>query len=216
MNRAKMGLKDIRNKNRKIYLWILILLCLLAVFYYLLLPAKRELAQNYVESGDLLLSEQKYLEAIVEYRKALFLDKNCQAGKQLTLAEKAQLDISELEIFFRQRNNLTALELLNNAGKVPVSHSEGLENVKSHIENNLPQIAEISAELLLEMDQDSKETWTYLGIARLQTARIVQMSENNRKSKLLSAKEAFAKAKELDDSYELAKEYLKEVEQLLS
>jgi hypothetical protein len=66
------------------------------------------------------------------------------------------------------------------------------------------------------MEKESKETWAYLGLARLQTARIVQMSENNRKSKLLSAKEAFAKANELDDGYELAKEYLKEVEQLLS
>lgn len=216
MNRAKMGSKDIRNRNKKIFIWLLIALSLLAVFYYLFVPAKKNLAQKYVESGDILLSEQKYLEATVEYRKAIFLDKNCQANNQLTLANSAQLDISELEIFFRKRNNLTALELLNNAGKVPSSHSEGLEYIKNLIENNQPQIAEVSAELMLEMEKESKETWAYLGIARFQSARIVQMSESNRKTKLSSAKEAFAKAKELDESYELAKEYLKEVEQLLS
>jgi len=216
MNQAKTGLKGIKSKNKKNYLWAIIILFILILFYFLLLPAKNQLAQSYLEKGDVLLSDQKYLEATVEYRKALFLDKDCQADKQLSLADSAQLDISSLEIFFRKRNNLASLELLNNAEKVPASHSEGLENIKKLIENNQPQIAEISAELLLEMDQDSKETWTYLGIARFQSARIVQMTENNRKTKLLKAKEAFAKAKELDESYELAKEYLKEVEQLLS
>ena len=46
---------------------------------------------------------------------------------------------------------------------------------KKMIEDNEPQLAEIQTELILEMEKGSKETWAYLGLARLQTARIVQM-----------------------------------------
>mgnify|MGYP001351546716 CR=1 FL=1 len=216
MNRTKTASPGSKIKNQKFIIWLVALAALVSVLYFALLPLRRDMAENFSAQGDSLLLEKKYLEAIVEYHKAEYLCKGCQAENKIQLANNAQLNFLELESFLREKNSIKDLEQLAAANKVPSSVSEGLETVKKMIEDNEPQLAEIQTELILEMEKDSKETWAYLGLARLQTARIVQMSESNRKTKLLSAKEAFAKAKELDESYELAKQYLKEVEQLLS
>lgn len=215
MNRTKTALPALRNKKSKLIGNLLIVVVFLVAIHFALMPVRRNLSIKYIDSGNKLLTEKRYLEASVEYHKALYLNKQSGADAKIELADKAQLNILELEEFFRQQNSVDNLEELNFANQVPTSISLGLERIKETIEENQPQLAEVQAELLLEMENESKEIWTYLGLARLQSARIVQMTEQNRKQKLISAKEAFAESNRLDSSYELAKEYLKEIEQMM-
>lgn len=210
-----MNHRGLRKTNYKPLIWLLSIAAVLAVGYFALMPARKNLAQKLVSFGDEHLNNQQYVEAIVDYKKASWLFSNNEASQKIDLARKSQMDIQELTMFFRQKNNMSMLEMLNIAQKVPATEKAGLENAKQFIEINQPQLAEITAKIVLEMNDGNKEAWTYLGISKLQTARIVQMSEQNRAAKLAEAKEAFSKAEAIDNSYELAKKYLVEVEGLL-
>ncbi len=196
-------------------MWLIVIVTVISAGYFALQPIKRNLSEKYISCGDKHLNDRAYVEAIVDYKKANYLNKNSNALVKIDLANKGQMNILNLEMFFREKNNLLVVDMLNETQKVPSSQSEGLKEVKEMIENNEPQIAEVALGIVLEMDESNKEAWVYLGMSRLQTARIVQMSEQNRNAKLYSAKEAFVKAGELDSDYELAKKYIEEVEVLL-
>ncbi len=202
-------------RSRKGLMWFIAVVTLVAAGYFAVQPLKRNLSEKYLAEGDKHLNERAYVEAIVDYRKADYLNKASNAQSRIELTNKGQTDILNLELFFREKNNIAVLDLYNSAQKVPSSQSDGLKQVKELIENNEPQMAEVAANIILEMDKDNKEAWVYLGLSRLQTARIVQMSEQNRSNKLNSAKEAFIEANKIDNDYALAKKYLEEVNNLL-
>ena len=209
-----MNHRGLRKTNYKPLIWSLSIAAILVAIYFALIPARKNMAQKFVLLGDEHLNKQQYVEAIVDYKKASWLYEN-DISQKIDLARKSQMDVQELTMFFRQMNNMSMLELLNAAQKVPSTEKAGLENARQFIEINQPQMAEIIVKIVLEMNDSNKEAWTYLGISKLQTARIVQMSEQNRATKLAEAKEAFNKAAAIDSSYELAQKYLVEVEGLL-
>lgn len=216
MNRVKTAsIVSGKKKNYKGLMWLIAIIVAVSAGYFAMQPIKRNLAERYISCGDQHLNDRAYIEAIVDYKKANYLNKNSNALAKIDLANKGQVNILDLEMFFREKNNLSVLDMLNETQKVPSSQSEGLKEVKEIIENNEPQMAEVASGMILEMDENNKEAWVYLGMSRLQTARIVQMTEQNRTAKLNSAKEAFSKASELDSGYELAKKYIEEVEGLL-
>lgn len=191
--------------------------CLLAVaigVYLASIPLRQSLAQKFLQRGEEKLAEAKYIEALVEFRKSDWLAKG-GAEEQISTANQMQQDIQAGEIYFRKYQKNAILEALRQSQKIPESESSGLKKVKAEIEDNNPQIAELSAEILIEMDDKSPKAWAYLGIARLQSARLVQMTEDNRKAKLLQAKDAFQTATRLDSEDKLSLKYISEVENLL-
>ena len=175
------GLK--KTDYRPLY-WVTGVAILIVAGYFGLVPLRKNYAEKYITTGDEHLNNMQYVEAVVDYKKAAWLKPSETVTRRIELARKSQLDIQELTMFFRQKDNVAMLDMLNTASEVPSSEKEGLNKVQDFLEINQPQIAEIMVKLVLEMDDFNKEAWTYMGIARLQTARIVQMSEQNRLLKL--------------------------------
>lgn len=188
---------------------------LLVLAYFAIWPIRYSLAERYLESGERKLAEQKYVEATVELRKSDWLEAG-KADEAFAVADRMQQDILVGEHFFRKYQNLAMLEGIAHAKKIPESESAGLLKVKQLVEAGKPQLAEVAAEILLEMDNGSARVWTFLGIARLETARRIDMTKDNQRVKLESAKEALAKAITLNPEDKISAEYLKEVEMMLS
>lgn len=191
----------------------LVVLLILGI-YLAAKPLRRSMSRKFINEGDRHLAEAKYIEALVDFRKSEFLVPG-SASKDIDDCHKMQTDITAGEMYFRKYDNIAMMNALKDAGEIPESESEGLEKVKKIIEDNQPQVAEVAAGILIEMDDKSAKAWAYLGIARLQSARLTEMSEGIRNNKLVAAREAFSQAIALDPTDEISKKYLREVDKLL-
>ena len=215
MDRSSKRFKDSNRLNIKPLVILGLILLLLVLGYLTIRPLRYSLAGRYLESGERKLAEQKYVEATVELRKSDWLEAG-KADEAFAVAERMQQDILVGEHYFRKYQNLAMLEGIAHAKKIPESESAGLLKVKQLVEADKPQLAEVAAEILLEMDDGSARVWTFLVIARLEAARKIEMTKGNQRLKLESAKEAFSKAVLLNPEDKISAEYLKEVEMMLS
>lgn len=201
------------------YFPLLISLAVIAIialgYFFGLKPLEKRLALEYLNRGDDHLISQHYLDAVVDYKKSLLLDNKVQAENKIALIDKVQNNYLEIKPFLAGKNNTALLESLAKANAVPQNQSAGIDTIESYIGNNQPYLAETMAQTLVEMNSGDNNAWLWLGIARLQTARTVQMTADGRKAKLASAHEAVKKANELDKSNALAIKYLAEINKML-
>ena len=182
--------------------------------YFSLKPLRHSLAERYLDEGNRHLSEARYLDAMVDFRKSELLLPG-SAANSIADASKMQENLASGEIYLRKYNNISLLNSIKEAQAVPDSESSGLLKVKELLQASQPQIAEIAAELLLEMDDRSAKAWMYKGIANLQAASSTQMTSEGRRANLATAKEAFLEATRLDSTDTLAKNYLAEIDKML-
>lgn len=206
--------KNIR-KNYILYYFLLLVLIIILIYFFVLAPFRSSLAVKYIKSGDQHLLNNEYLLALVDYHKANWLDSKSEASSRVNLANSAQLDYQKQEAFLISSNALEPLEELNQAEKVPANIKAGILQIQDYLGQNKPYLAEVLAQSLVEMDSSDNNTWLYLGISRFQSARIIQMTAEIRKQKLASAKEAFNRSLELDNSEILATKYIQEIDKIM-
>ena len=207
-------IQKLRPKNSNLWISLTVGLLVLAIaLYFLASPLKRNLANGYIERGERKLAECSYVTAKVEFMKAEWLSAG-SAKEKLEDASAMQQSIVSGEKYFKKYNNTEALQLLSEAESIPQSESEGLKKVKAMVEAGQPQLAEVAANILIEMNEDSAKAWAYYGISAFESARITQMTEEGRSVKLNSAKFAFEKALAIDPRDEISEQYIVELKNL--
>lgn len=174
-------------------------------------PIRSALSKKYIESGDKYLLQRKYISAIVEYKKAKFLRDSENVEEKITLTTESQKDVLALEPFIREKNDISAMELLAQAKKVRGSAYDSVTYAKSLIEQNEPQVAVVAVGVALEMNKNYRDAWLYKGISHLECAKKLELSAENRNYHIDEARKALDKAKQLDPVYEPTLDYLGEV-----
>lgn len=181
-----------------------VLVLLTVAFQY----SKVSIANRFIERGTNLLSQQKYIEALVQYKKADFLVNSEEINEKIELIDKAQKDAEELEMLWREENNTAALESLKNAKKVYDSEYDSVVMAKTYIENGQPQFAVIAAKTAIEMEDNYMDAWLYLGIAHLECLNKLELSEENYNYHRDEAKVALETAQTLSPDNEDIKKYM--------
>lgn len=193
--------------------WALILCIALTALVLITKPLRKSWSNNYLETGDSYLLAKKYLQADLEYKKALTLYRgNTTTKDRVLLANNAALDVEKLEPLYKEKNIGLELDYITKAHEIPASESDAVRNSRYLIEHEEYQLAIIAATIATEINKDYRDGWLYLGIANLKTAANVQLRENDRRHYLDASKEALAKAKDLDSTYQPTLDYLKEAE----
>ena len=189
--------------------WLLGIIIFLFLLVLLSSPLRGKAATNYIEQGDSLLLQKKYVSAEVEYKKALTLNSNDAVAKDhMDLANKAALDISEFERFFDLPQFTNFKDKYEEATEVPANQSDVVKLSRKLVEDGEYQLAIIPAKTALEMDESYRDAWLYLGIANLKTAQLAELKTEAQNLYLSEAKKAFNKVLELDPENKTAKELL--------
>lgn len=181
------------------------------LFFAIMRPVRAGWSNDFIVRGDNYLSQKKYISAIVEYKKAQTISDNLEVQKRLETTRLAEGDVTKLEGFYREQNNIKQMELLNQVRAVPDSCYDLVALSKSLIEQGEPQLAIIAAQSATEMNKEYRDAWLYLGISNLETAKNVELSAENQKNYLNRAKTALTQAKTLDPTYAITNDFLKSI-----
>lgn len=174
-------------------------------------PLRADWAKDFTKRGDEYLAEKKYISAIVEYKKAEALLPSKDTSDRIALANDSQTDVSKLENYYRENNNIVQMDLINKTKAVPDTSYDLVALSKDLLEKNEPQLAAKAAETATEMDKDYRDAWLYLGISNLAIAKQVEMSSGNSNEYLIRAKESLEHARLLDPSYAATNDFLKQL-----
>lgn len=174
-------------------------------------PLRANWAKKFSERGDQYLAQKKYVSAIVEYKKADALLPSRETSDRIVLAKDAEVDVSKLENYYRENNNIVQMDLLNKSKSVPDTSYDLVALSKNLLEKNEPQLAAKAAETATEMDKDYRDAWLYLGISNFLIAKQVEMSNGSSNQYLTRAKASLEQAKLLDPSYAATNDYLKQL-----
>lgn len=184
----------------------------MAVFYFGTLPARSKLSNRYIENGDQLIKEKRFLSADLEYRKALVLKRsNDQAVTRRELARAASRDITKLKDFFREQSEISRLRALEEAKTVPASETEAVRMSRQLLDIGEYQLAIIPAETAIQMDKSYRDGWLYLGIANYETARNIELSDDIREYYIGESQRALERAGEIDPGYAPIASYLESI-----
>ena len=209
-------IKSVDKKNNRSLLivlkWILVAVIVLFVLFLATSPLRGKAANNYIGLGDELLSQKKYISAEVEYKKALALKGNNAVAKDhLNLAEKAMGNIAEFERFFDLPQFAGLKEKYDSATAVPSNQSDAVKLSKKLVSEGEYQLAIIPAKTALEMDNEYRDAWLYLGIANLKTAQLTELKQEVQNQYLNEAKQSFNKVLQLDPENPTAKELIAKI-----
>jgi tetratricopeptide (TPR) repeat protein len=193
---------------RKVVFWSVLGIILIIVLCIALSPAQVNGSGKYLTSGDNLLKDRKFISAIVEYRKAEFLHSSSNVTDRLNTARDSEKDITKLEPFYKEVNDVGALNEITKANEVPANVSDGVKTAKSYIENNRPDLALLAATTVTEMDANYQDAWTYLGLANYYMMKNAEISSPVREFYEAKAKDAWQKALEIDPSNQDVQKYL--------
>jgi len=174
-------------------------------------PLRTNWAKDFSKNGDQYLAQKKYISAIVEYKKAEILLPSQQISDRIALAKDSQIDVSKLENYYRENNDIVQLDIINKTKSVPDTSYDLVTLSKNLLEKNEPQLAAKAAETATEMDKEYRDAWLYLGISNFAIAKQVEMSHQNSNQYLTQAKDSLKKAKLLDPSYEPTNQYLSQL-----
>lgn len=174
-------------------------------------PLRADWAKDFTKRGDEYLAQKKYISAIVEYKKAEALLPDKEISGRIALAQDSQGDVTKLENYYRENNNIVQMDLFNKSKSVPDTSYDLIALSKDLLEKNEPQLAAKAAETATEMDKDYRDAWLYLGISNLAIAKQVEMSNGNSNEYLARAKASLEQAKLLDPSYAATNQYLSQL-----
>jgi len=188
----------------------ILLLILIAVFALNLIskPFKIKGSNKYLQSGDRLLSEMHYTKADFEYQKALFLNpKNEQAQKHQKIAQESETDINKLS---NSEVDLApgSKDLFKKATAFPKNEKSAVILAKSLIEQGQYQLAILPAKTAIEMDQNYRDAWLYVGIASLKCSELCELSIDAKNFYKDQARNSLDKALRLDPDFEPTKQFL--------
>jgi len=173
------------------------------IIFLALAPVTRNLSSYYLQNGNSLLLERKYLSARLSYEKALLLNsKNTEANTQKELARKAESDILVLEDLYEAQNQTEELRKISWANSIPSDETEAVKLSRQFIESKDYQLATIAAKTATQMDPDYKDAWVYLGISNMKVAEILEISPESKNKYIAESKKAFDKVREIDPEYE--------------
>ena len=190
------------------FIWTSVGVALLIILTLAYLNFRPSIAKGLIERGDNLLSESKYIKALVQYKKADYLINNEEIDQKIILTDQAQKDISKLEMIWREKNNILAQESLKKARGVYDSEYDSVVLSKEFIESEQPQFAIIAAKTAIEMEQNYTDAWLYLGIAHLESVNKLELSQDNYNYHREEAKSALDHAQTLSPDNENVKKYL--------
>ncbi|MFA7244283.1 MAG: hypothetical protein WC080_03300 [Patescibacteria group bacterium] len=196
---------------KKAALWSVIGLLLIVILYFALSPARVSGTNKYITSGDDFLKNRKFISALVEYRKAAFLAGSSKANERTIIARESEKDITKLEPFFREINDIDALNDLSEANKVPQNESEAVKDAKAYIENGRPDLAILVATTATEMDENYADAWIYLGLANYYMMKDAEISGESREFYRGKAEESWQKARLAEPTNENVTKYLDEL-----
>ena len=196
------------NFKSRWFIWTLVCVGVLAVLILASLHFRPTIAIRFIDRGDSLLSQGKYIEALVQYKKADYLIDNEEINEKINLTNEAQKDITKLEMVWQEENNIEAQENLKRAKQVFDSEYDSVVLAREFIEADNPQFAIIASKTAIEMEQNYMDAWLYLGIAHLECANRLQLSEVNYNYHREEAKKALEQAEILSPDDEDIKRYL--------
>lgn len=207
------NLKPIKHKD-PLYLflkWALVLGLAMTAFFLISKPVRQSLSDKYVERGDNYLLQKKYLQAELEFTKAVFIKKSDFAKSRIELSTDASREILSLAPFFREKRVDSQIDLFEEALDIENNATEAVKKSKSMIENGEYQLAVIPAERATTMEKAYRDGWVYLGIANLKCAQFLQVSEEDKYYYRTEAEKALLKAKDIDPSFQPTEDFLKEL-----
>ncbi len=215
----KCKMKNVKLEDRRLPLWLrwliligLIILVVLILFF-LMKPLRTYSAQKYIDEGDAYLAKKLYLHADLEYEKALVIFPGSKTAKERrALTEEASRNVLALEDFYKQGSFNSQKDKLEEALAFPKEEIEGVRLSKQLIKEKEYQLAIIPAKTAVEMDNNYRDAWLYLGIANLKTAELADISPSARSAYIEKAKEALNKAKAIDPESKDVKDYLNELQ----
>jgi len=206
---VKKFLANVKNPIKKVILYLILVGIIFFSVSLFSKPIRIKWSNNYIDSGDNLLYQKKYLEADLEYRKALTLFwKNRKAISRRILAKEAQTDVTRLIDFFRETNRTEKLESFNSDLAVPQGSLEIVKKCRQLLEKGEKQSAVVLAEKATRADINNRDAWLYLGIASLEVSKTVQLEPEIKSVYIEKAKTALLKARSLDPENETIRDLL--------
>ena len=133
MDREIPRIKEEGKKWKKQIWWIgtlAVLLFLGGIFF----GSRAEASNEYLKRGDELLRQKRYLSAIVEYKKAEFLDQSEAVLERIRMAREAQEDVRNLEEFYVEIGAEEELLKFREAKAVPETAYRAVFSAKSFLE----------------------------------------------------------------------------------
>lgn len=195
--------------------WLLIVLVGLIFIHLTTLPVRRKLSNYFVEKGDKMLLENRYLSADLAYEKALFLSSRNKAAKERRkLVFSAATNITTLADYWREQKENEKINLLAKAQSVPYSETDAVRLSRNFLEQNQPQLAILPAKTATEMDPAYRDAWLYLGLANLRSAATLELTTETRQVYLSAAKSALERARSLDKTYKPILDLLTQIDSL--
>lgn len=190
-------------KNYIGWLKLAIIPVILIGLLLVLIPIRKNLSNRYLDAGDKLLGERKYISAQVAYDKSLYLNSNNESARNhRELARRSETDLEELGKYYGEVKDTENLRKISWAKAIPSEEIEAVKLSKEFIEKDEYQLAIVSAATATEMDPLYRDAWLYLGISNMKAAQMLELSPESKKSYLANAKLAFEKVKEIDPEYE--------------
>lgn len=159
---------------------ILLLLVLLIILMFFVFHPMRIFSKRFVEKGDQLLLQKKYVSAGLQYEKALMLDSKDKTAKEhLELANNAQIDVSALLTFYKEKNVADQIAKFDLANSFPENENAALTTAKSLIDDGEYQLALIPVKTATEMSPNYGTAWKYLQIANLRISQMAELTPAN-------------------------------------
>lgn len=194
-------------KNGK-YFWLLSSVILLLVIFILSIPIRNFFSQNFINNGEKLLDEKKFVSASLEFEKAKILSNKYKPDEKIEKVKKAEQNILILEDDYKKNNDSDELEKIESAKAVPDDEFQGLTKARSMIEAGDYQLALILIKTVIEMDRSYADAWLLFGLANLSGANDEQVSAEGKEVYSTNSNQSFKKVLELDPGNENAKKYL--------
>lgn len=213
MKRAKKSLKS--DPFYIVSKWALVFLIAIVGVTLFSRPLSRSWSERFLEKGDQMLLQKRYLQAEMNYKKSILIDKkNGEAEARLKLVAEGARDILKLKDFFIENNLTIETDFFTKATTIPSRERDAVVTSKELIEQEEYQLAAIPARTAIEMDSNYRDGWLYLGIANLKCAQLLEISNSDRQYYLDKAKSALDRAKEIDAEYKPTLDYLDLLKQL--
>lgn len=198
-----------------VFKWTLIILIAILAVALASRPLCRSWSDRFLDKGDQLLTQKRYLQAEMNYEKSLLINnKNDRAKQRITLVREASTNILKLQDFFTEKNLTIKTDLFTKAMAIPTKERDAVVSARELIEQEEYQLAIIPATTATEMDSNYRDGWLYLGIANIKCAQFLQIKDSDRQFYLDKAKQSLDQAKKIDPEYQPTLDYLKLYTQL--
>jgi tetratricopeptide (TPR) repeat protein len=188
--------------------WILIVGIIATAVSLVSKPIRKNLAEKYLQSGDIYLEQRRFQMAILEYKKSSLLYKKDLTDSRIKLASDGAAQILLLEDFFRERKLEAVLQNFDKVKNLPESEVSSVKLAKDLIEQKEYQLAIIPARHSVEINKNYRDGWLYLGIATLKCAETLEIDRYQRADYHSSARTALEKAAKIDPAYQPTIDYL--------